>query len=319
MADRVHVVITAPLPPAAVERIAAVADVVDVSTLPRANWDSALATADAIVVNATVTVDAALLTAAPRLRLVASSSVGYDKVDVAALRARGIGLTNTRGSLDEAVADIAFALVIIAMRRLGGAMAFARDGRWERADAPFGRDLAGATLGIVGFGGIGPKLAHRAQASGMTIVYSNRTPREDDARTGATYRPFRDLLGEADCVVVLVPLSPQTRKMFDDDAFAAMKKDAVLVNVARGAIVDTDALLRALDAGTIAGAALDVTDPEPLPAGHPLLGRDDVVVFPHVGSATTQTRLRMGMLAAENVEAFINGMPLPTPVLAHGS
>ncbi len=310
-------VVAAVLPAAARERIAAVADVVDVSDRPRTDWDDALAQADILVVNAGIAVDARLLAAAPRLRLVASSSVGYDKVDLAALRARGIGLTNTRGSLDEAVADIAFALVILAMRRLGGAMNVARDGRWEREDAPFGRDLENATLGIVGFGGIGPKLARRAAASGMHVIYSNRSPRDDDERTGAAYRPFRALLGEADCVVVLVPLSHETRGMFDDDAFRAMKKTAVLVNVARGPIVDTDALLRALDAGTIAGAALDVTDPEPLPAGHPLLGRDDVVVFPHVGSATSETRLRMAMLAAENVVAFVEGTFLPTPVLAH--
>ena len=186
------------------------------------------------------------------------------------------------------------------------------------AEAPFGTDLEGAVLGIIGFGGIGPKIARRAFASGMRGIYSNRNPRDDDGRTGAAYRSFDALLAEADCVVVLVPLSPRTRGMFDDAAFAKMKRSAVFVNVARGAIADTAALLRALDAGTIAGAALDVTDPEPLPPDHPLQGRDDVLITPHVGSATDQTRTRMAMLAAQNLLAFLDGAPLLTPVPLEG-
>jgi glyoxylate reductase len=148
----------------------------------------------------------------------------------------------------------------------------------------------------------------------MRVIYSNRTPRDDDAQTGASWRSFEGLLAEADCVVALVPLTPATRGLFGDAAFAAMKPSAVFVNVARGAIADTGALLRALDASEIAGAALDVTDPEPLPPDHPLHGRDDVLIVPHVGSATTQTRTRMAMLAARNVLAFAAGEPLLTEV-----
>jgi glyoxylate reductase len=317
--ERPLIGITVALPPAAGDLIAAHAEVVDVSAQPRAAWGAALARAAAIVVNSVVPVDAALLAALPELRLVATVSVGYDNVDLAALRARGVALTNTRGSLDDAVADLTYALTVLAIRRLGCALNWVRDGRWEKGDAPFGRDVAGATLGILGFGGIGPKLARRAQASGMRVIYANRRPRDDDAQTGASFRPFRTLLAEADCVVILVPLSDQTRGLFDDAAFAAMKKDAVLVNAARGAIVDTAALLRALDGGTIGGAALDVTDPEPLPLGHPLLGRDDVIITPHVGSATVETRARMALRAAENVVAFVRGDPLPTPVKLDGA
>ena len=293
------------------------ADVRDVAERPDA-WDDALHDADALLVNSAIPVDAALLARAPRVRLVATVSVGYDNVDLDALRERGVKLTNSRGSLDEAVADLTYALVILAVRRLGRALAWARDGRWMAGEAPFGRDLEGATLGIVGFGGIGPKIARRAFASGMKVIYTNRNARGDDERTGASYRTFDDLLAESDCVVVLVPLSPETRGLFGDAAFAKMKRDAVFVNVARGAIADTGALVRALEAGTIGGAALDVTDPEPLPPDHPLQGRDDVLITPHVGSATTQTRTRMALLAARNVVAFATGAPLPTLVPVGG-
>ncbi len=180
---------------------------------------------------------------------------------------------------------------------------------------PFGHDLEGATLGIVGLGQIGLAVAKRAHVSGMKVIYANRNPRADDAVTGAAYRPFGALLAEADCVVLLVPLSPETRGLIGTEQLQRMKRTATLVNVGRGAIVDTDALVRALDAKTIAGAALDVTDPEPLPPGHPLTGRDDVVIVPHVGSATFETRARMAMLAAENLIDFFEGREPRTRVL----
>jgi glyoxylate reductase len=311
---RSRIAVLARVPGGVLEALRAHAEVLDVSSQPPADWGPALRDADGLLVNSAIPVDAKLLERAPRARIVATVSVGYDNVDQGALRARGIALTNSRGSLDEAVADLSYALIILAMRRLGRALAWVRDGRWMEAEAPFGQDLEGATLGIVGFGGIGPKLARRAFASGMRVIYSNRRPRPDDERTGAAFRPFDDLLAEADCVVVLIPLSAQTRGRFGDAAFAKMKPSAVFVNVARGAIADTAALLRALDAGTIAGAALDVTDPEPLPPDHPLQGRDDVIVTPHVGSATLETRTRMAMLAAQNLIAFVRGEELPTPV-----
>jgi glyoxylate reductase len=312
--DRPKLAVLTRVPPRVLAALRERADVVDLSGEPRAAWASALRDAIGLLVSSGTPVDAALLAQAPAAKLVATVSVGYDNVDLTALRARNVALTNSRGSLDEAVADLTYALVIMGLRRLGGALNWARDGRWMDGDAPFGTDLEGATLGIVGFGGIGPKIARRAFASGMRVIYSNRHARDDDAATGASYRTFDALLAESDCVVVLVPLSPQTRGLFDDAAFAKMKPSAVFVNVARGAIADTAALIRALDAGTIAGAALDVTDPEPLPPDHPLQGRDDTVITPHVGSATAQTRERMAMLAAQNLLAFVDGKPLLTPV-----
>jgi len=309
-----HVVVTTPVPPATIERLREHADVTDVAGRPRAEWDAALATATGVLVSSAIPIDAAFLDAAPNLKIVATWSVGYDNVDLDALRARGIVLTNTSGSLVETVADLTYALVIFAMRNLAVGVNWVRSGRWMHDNMPFGHDLEGATLGIVGFGQIGLAVAKRAQCSGMRVIYSNRTPRADDAVTGASYRPFDALLAEADCVVLLVPLMPQTRGLFGDEQFAQMRPTATLVNVARGQVVDTAALLRALERKTIAGAALDVTDPEPLPPDHPLVARDDVIILPHVGSATYETRARMAMLAAENIVAFLTGAPLPTPV-----
>lgn len=312
--DRPRVVIASLVPSAVVEHLATRFEVVNVMGRPRTQLLDALATASGLLVNSAVRIDEELLAAAPRLRIVATASVGYDNVDLAALARRGIALSNTRGSLVETVADLAFGLVIVAMRRLGPALAWVRTGNWTRGPAPFGHDLEGATLGIVGFGAIGAALARRARVSGMRVIYSNRRPRRDDAVTEAAYRTFEALLAEADCVVVLVPLTDETRGMFGDAAFARMKPEATFVNVARGAVVDTNALVRALDAGRIAGAALDVTDPQPIPPDHPLAARDDVTITPHMGSATTETRERMAFLAAENLLAWLDGKPLPTHV-----
>ena len=269
-----------------------------------------------MLVSSTFPIDAAFLAAAPKLRIVATWSVGYDNVDLAALAARGIVLTNTSGSLTETVADLTYALVIFAVRNLAVGLNWVRSGRWMQGNMPLGHDLEGATLGIVGFGTIGLALAKRAQISGMRVIYSNRNPRGDDATTGASYHSFEALLAEADCVVLLVPLSDETRGMFGDAQFAQMKPTATLVNVARGAVVDTDALVRALQQKTIVGAALDVTDPEPLPPDHPLALCDNVVIVPHVGSGTYETRARMAMLAAENLIAFLDGKEPPTRVSA---
>ncbi|GAC1577434.1 MAG: D-glycerate dehydrogenase [Candidatus Elarobacter sp.] len=310
-----HLVVLTRVPDAVTARLRARARVTDVSDLPRAQWGAALADADGVLAGSSAPLDASFFAEAPALRIVAMQSVGYDNVDLAVLRARGIMLTNSRGSLDEAVADTAYWLVVAAMRGFGRALAWVRSGRWlEQPDAPYGHDIGGATLGIVGLGAIGTAVARRAHAGGMNVIYSNRRPREDDAQTGASYRTFDALLAQADCIVLLVPLTPQTRGLFDDAAFAKMKPTATLVNAARGAVVDTAALLRALDRRTIAGAALDVTDPEPIAADHPLQNRDDVLITPHMGSATFETRTRMAMYAAENLLAYVDGEPPKTPV-----
>ncbi len=180
--ERPPVVVLTRVPPVVLDRLREHARVTDVSELPREEWAAALAGATGVLCSSNVPIDAAFLDRAPELQIVAMQSVGYDNVDLSALRARGIVLTNSRGSLVEAVADLTYALVILAVRRLGLAMAWARSGRWVERDAPLGHDLAGATLGMVGFGAIGTAVARRAQASGMRVVYHTRTPRDDDAR-----------------------------------------------------------------------------------------------------------------------------------------
>jgi glyoxylate reductase len=256
-------------------------------------------------------VDAAYLDAAPKLRLICSASVGYDNIDVAECTRRGIPFSNSRGSLTEAVADVAMLLVLAAMRHAGEGAAWARRGAWLGGDAPYGDDLEASTLGIVGMGAIGFALAKRARTCGMRIAYCNRTRRSDDAEVAGTHLSFDELLRTADCVVVLTPLTEHTRGMFGRAQFAAMKPTAYFVNAARGKIVDTDALCEALTGKKIAGAAIDVTDPEPLPTDHGLFALPNCFITPHIGSATHQTRERMSLYAARNLVAGLEGKRLP--------
>jgi glyoxylate reductase len=259
-------------------------------------------------------VDETVLARAPKLRVIANATVGYENIDLAACARRGIPFANVRGSLNEAVADLCFALILNALRKFLDAVAWARSGNWMTGPALFGNDLEGKTLGIVGFGEIGLAVARRAHASRMPVIYSNRHARADDALTGAAFVPLERLLESADCVLALVPLSAPTRKMFGAREFARMKPTAHFVNVGRGALVDTDALVHALQTGQIAGAALDVTDPEPLPPDHPLYALPEVIIVPHIGSATPETRERMALLAGRNLVAGLLGLPLPTLV-----
>jgi glyoxylate reductase len=287
-----------------------------VSRVARVEGLESLGEADGLLSDGSIVIDDAFLARAPKLRVIALSSVGYDKLDVEALARRGIPFSNARGALTDAVADLCFALILASMRKLTVALDWARSGGWMHGPAPFGNELAGKTLGIIGFGEIGAALARRAQVSRMNVVYHNRTPRADDAALGTRYLSFDELLASADCIVSLVPLSPQTRKMFGAAEFARMKPEARFVNAGRGALVDTAALLAALESGKLGGAALDVTDPEPLPQEHPLYSAPNVTIFPHIGSATPETRERMALLAAQNLVAGLRGEPMPTLVNA---
>jgi glyoxylate reductase len=256
-------------------------------------------------------VDAAFLDRAPRLRVIATAQAGYDNIDVVECTKRKIPFANARGSLTEATADICYLLILSAMRHLNVNLQWVREGRWMKGPAPYSTDLEGARLGIVGMGEIGFALAKRARASGMEIVYNNRHERDDAAQVGATYLGFEELMRTADCVLVLTPLSDATYRMFSTAQFALMKKTAYFVNVARGGVVDTDALYLAVAQNKIAGAALDVTDPEPLPAEHPIMALPNIIVTPHIGSATDQTRERMSLYAAKNILAGLAGERLP--------
>jgi glyoxylate reductase len=251
-------------------------------------------------------VDTELLDGAPRLKAIANMGVGTDNIDVEACSERGIPVGNTPDVLTDATADLAFALLLALARRIVRGEEKVRSGEWRTWEpaADLGADLAGAVLGIVGWGRIGQATARRGVGFGMEIVHSSRS-------SGV---PLGELLERADFVSLHTPLTPDTRHLIDAAALARMKPTALLVNTARGGVVDQDALRDALHAGEIAGAALDVTDPEPLPADHPLLDAPNLLVVPHVGSATVRTRARMAEMAVENLLAALDGRPMPHQV-----
>lgn len=260
-------------------------------------------------------VDEELLRHAPRLRVISQSSVGFDNVDIAACTRHGIPFGNTPGVLTEATADLAFLLVMCAARRIKESALIVQNGDWSATTKiPLGVDLYGKTLGIVGMGQIGSAVARRARACGMRIVYHNRRRKDAASEAGAMFLSFEDLLKTADFIVVLIPLSDETRWLFRREQFCQMKKTAFFINAARGGIVEADALYEAIRDGEIAGCALDVTDPEPIPVEHPLLKLPNVFITPHIGSATIETRTRMAMLAAENLLLGLAGKPLKTCV-----
>jgi glyoxylate reductase len=277
----------------------------------------AVAGVDGLLSMLTDAVDGDLLNAAPKLRVVSNMAVGYDNIDVEACTRRGILVCNTPGVLTETTADLAWALLLAAARRLPEAERAVRDGRWRTWHPSFllGRDVHGATLGIVGLGKIGSAVARRARGFDMRVLYYNRTPRPDaEAELGVTYADFDTLLAESDFVSVHLPLTSDTRHLFSDDAFAKMKPTAVFVNTARGAIVEERALNRALETKRIAAAAIDVTEEEPLPKHDMLLRQPNLLVTPHIGSASVQTRTRMADLAVENLIAALSGRRPPHPV-----
>ncbi len=247
-------------------------------------------------------VDRALLDACPGLRAIANYAVGYDNIDLEATRARGIAVGNTPDVLTDATADLAFALLLAAARGLPAADASVRAGQWRTWEPAghLGRDVHGATLGIVGMGRIGRAVAARAAGFAMEVIHTGRG--------GVT---FLALLARSDFISLHCPLTPETRHLIDEAALIEMKPTAILVNTARGPIVDPVALREALKTGAIAGAALDVTDPEPLPAGDPLLTAPNLIVVPHIGSATITTRHTMAELAVDNLLAALAGDPMP--------
>jgi glyoxylate reductase len=259
-------------------------------------------------------IDAALLDAAPELKVISQCAVGYDNVDVAAATARGIPVGNTPGVLTDATADFAFTLLMAAARRIGEAIDYVRQGRWTTWGLTLllGQDVYGATLGIVGLGRIGRALVQRASGFAMQVLYYDavRQP-EAEAELGVQYRELDDLLRESDYVSLHTNLTEETRGLIDARALSLMKPTAILINTSRGPIIDGEALYEALKVGRIAYAALDVTDPEPLPAAHKLLELPNLIVAPHIASATVTSRNLMAARAVQNLVAGLRGEPLP--------
>jgi lactate dehydrogenase-like 2-hydroxyacid dehydrogenase len=286
---------------------------------PRDELLRRVAGVDGVLTLLTDRVDDEFLDAAgPQLKVVANYAVGFDNIDVAACARRGIPVGNTPGVLTETTADLAWALLMAAARCVSEGERYVRDGRWKTWGPLLllGPDVHGSTLGIVGFGRIGQAVARRAQGFGMEILYHDQQRLPDDVTgpLGATYVSLDELLARSDFVSLHVNLTPVTRHLINATTLAQMKPTAVLVNTSRGPVVDQAALADALEHDVIWAAALDVTDPEPIPMDDPLVGRDDCLIVPHIASASRATRGKMAAMAAANLLAGVRGEPLPTEV-----
>ncbi len=268
---------------------------------------------EALVCLLTERVDEELLAAAPKLKIAANVAVGFDNMDVPACTKRRVAATNTPGVLDETTADFAWTLLMAVARRVSEGEQLARSGQWKGWDLDqlCGTDVWGKTLGILGFGRIGRGVARRAGGFLMKVIYHDavRAPEALEKELHAEYREFNRLLAESDFVSVHVPLLPETRRLLSTAQFSSMKPTAFVINTSRGPVVDEAALVQALEGGKIAGAALDVFENEP--AIHPGLKRPNVVLAPHIASASIETRTKMACMAAENVVALFSGKRPP--------
>ncbi|MCS7106512.1 MAG: D-glycerate dehydrogenase [Acidilobaceae archaeon] len=276
--------------------------------------------ADAFFSLLTDRIDCNLLSAS-RLRIVAQYAVGFDNIDVKCATEHGIYVTNTPGVLTEATAEHTWALILAVARRIVEADHFVRWGEWWRLSTAWhplmllGTELEGKTLGIVGLGRIGSRVAEIAKAFRMRVLYYDVERRKElEEKLGIEYKELDELLAVSDIVTLHTPLTPETRGLIGEERLRRMKRTALLINTARGAVVDTNALVKALREGWIAGAALDVFEREPLEPNHPLTALKNVVLTPHVASATRETRMRMAELVAENLIAFYEGREPPTLV-----
>jgi glyoxylate reductase len=262
-------------------------------------------------------IDGELMNKAPKLKVISNYAVGFDNIDVAEATRRGIIVGNTPGVLTDTTADFAFALMMAAARRVAEGDKLVRAGKWKTWGPMIllGQDINGATLGIIGLGRIGAGMARRSKGFGMKLLYYDVVRQKQiEDELGVQYVELDRLLAESDFITIHTNLTPETHHLMDARRLGRMKKTSILINTARGPIVDNMALYEALRNGTIAFAALDVTEPEPLPPDHPLLTLDNVIVTPHIASASVATRTKMALMAADNLIAGLKGEMPPTPV-----
>ena len=271
----------------------------------------AMSNVDGAIINVMDRIDAPLLDAAPKLRVLSQVAAGLDNIDIPEATKRDIMVGYTPGVLAKSTADLAFALLLAVARRVVESDKWVREGNWKISHHPMfwlGSEVNGSTLGILGLGGIGLEMAKRGLGFDMKVLYHSRTRKRDlEKEYGLKYASFKRVLAESDFLSIHVPLTPQTNHFIGEKQLKMMKPSSILVNLSRGPVVDTNALHQALTKGTIAGAGLDVFDPEPVPTDHPILGLDNVVVLPHIGSASNRSRRDMHLLAARNLVAGLNG------------
>jgi len=314
---RPNVYITRRIPDSTLEKISEVCQVEmweeeDVP-VPRDVLEEKIENIDGLFCLLTETIDEELLQKAKQLKVISNMAVGYNNIDVAAATEKGIFVTNTPGVLTETTADLTFALLMATARRIVEASDFLREGSWKTWSPMLltGQDIYGATLGIIGMGRIGESLAKRAKGFDMRILYHNRSRKEEAEKTwGIEFADLDSLLRESDFVCVMTPYTEETRNLIGDRELSLMKKSAILINTARGGIVNEAALYEALKQNKIWAAGLDVFEQEPVDPDHPLLTLPNVVTLPHIGSASIQTRTRMAELAAANL---IQGVMGETP------
>jgi glyoxylate reductase len=312
--------LTRRIPPAVIERLQRETDLL-VNTLERAPTKAEIIAGlrgrDALLCNITDRIDAEILDACPRLKVVANFGVGFNNIDVAAATARKIPVTNTPGVLTDATADLSFGLLLASARRLGEGERLVRARQWTGWEPMqmLGADVTGTTLGLLGYGRIGQAMARRAQAFGMRVIYWNRTPLSsaDEAKYGVLYHSKEDVLRQSDFLSLHVAYNSETHHLLGEAQLALMKRTAHVINTARGAVIDEKALVRALQSGAIAGAGLDVFEREPQLEPE-LYALENVVLAPHLGSATIGVRTKMGMIATDNLLAVCNGQRPPNCV-----
>ena len=271
----------------------------------------ALLDVDGAIINVMDRIDGPLLDAAPKLKVLSQVAVGLDNIDIPEATRRGILLGYTPGVLAKSTADLAFALLLAVARRVVESDKWVRDGNWEISHHPMfwlGSEVNGSTLGVLGLGGIGTETAKRALGFDMKVIYHSRTRKRDlEKEYGFKYASFKRVVEESDFLSIHVPLTPKTHGFIGEKQLRSMKRSAILVNLSRGPVVDTEALYKSLTSGWIAGAGLDVFEPEPIPSDHPILGLDNVVVLPHIGSASNRSRREMHLLAARNLISGLKG------------
>jgi len=288
--------------------------------VPRAEFLRRIADVDGILLWGGDSIDSEAMDTAPKLRVIANVSVGYDNIDIAAATEKKIKVSNTPGVVTGSTADLAFALMLAVSRRIIEMTQIVSRGEWRNFGPleALGHDVFSKTLGIIGMGRIGAAVAQRARGFGMKVLYHNRHRRPDEAELGAEYVPdIKALLRRSDFVSIHVPLNKETRHLLGAAELAAMKPTAILVNTARGAVVDQKALYEALRQKQILAAALDVTDPEPMSLDDPLLKLDNVLVTPHIGTQTEETGIDMCLMGAQNLLAGLKGEPMPNCVNCH--
>ena len=313
------VFVTRELPAAALDRLASCSDLEVWDAFLPPHYEVILSKAreiSGLLCLLTDRIDARLMEAAPRLKVVSNMAVGFDNIDIAAATARGIPVGNTPGVLTETTADFTFALLMATARRIPEAQQYIRDGNWRtwHPTVLSGQDIYGATLGIVGFGRIGQAVARRARGFDMRLLVNSGGHDEAIHEVGAKKVALDELLQRSDFVSLHVPLTEQTAHLIGERELSQMKKTSILINTARGGVVDGRALYEALQRKSILAAGLDVTDPEPIPQDDPLLSLDNCLIVPHIASASVATRAKMSEMAVDNVLAGLRGERLPTCV-----